>query len=201
MWEKIKKWWLVFRQRRIMKKMTKNNEFCPPKRKPNKVPWVIMTQDGKIRMHAPTYPEVERTDGAKQCDPWFGVDESLPRICPRCDGNTTPSKIDDRVVACLSCKRMFMTDDAYGDPNIQRDITHANAGVTPRQTKIVPYPHLKGPFSAQDAIDAMRIRREIELDQARAFGEGYTRGKHGMSRAEYNEKKKKERENEENKNE
>jgi hypothetical protein len=120
-------------------------------------------------------------------DPWFGVDEKLPRTCPNCGSNTVPSKIDDRLVACLNCKLVFATQEAMDDPNIQRDLTHANAGMTP---KITPTPPPEEPIvdriSAQDVMDVLHIRREIELDQARAFGEGYTRGKYGMSRAEYN---------------
>lgn len=61
-------------------------------------------------------------------DPWFGVDEGLPRVCPNCDSNTVPSKIDDRVAACLNCKMMFLTEGAYLDPNIQRDIVHTKVG-------------------------------------------------------------------------
>jgi hypothetical protein len=78
---------------------------------------------------------------------------------------------------------MFMTPEAHDDPNIQRDITHANAGVTPKQTK------MRGRILGQDVMDVLQIKREIELGQARAFGRGYAIGKYGMSREEYNKKK------------
>jgi len=62
-------------------------------------------------------------------DIWCGVDPKLPRECPLCGGPNTPSKIDDRMVACFSCKQVYMTSEAFDDPNIQRDITHAQAGI------------------------------------------------------------------------
>jgi len=64
------------------------------------------------------------------CDPWFGTDLKLPRVCPLCSGPTVPSKIDDRVVACYACKQVYMTEEAFADPNVQRDITHVYAGIS-----------------------------------------------------------------------
>lgn len=145
-------------------------------------------------------------------------DPSLPKICTNCGAPTSPSKIDDRLVACIPCKMVFMTDEARDDPNIQRDLTHANLGVTPRMTttkpcgkweqmvrswweqsdKSTPWeeywaelkssgPDLKGMYG--QAIDIIRDR---EIREAQAFGEGYTRGKYGVSREAYNQKKRKE---------
>ena len=62
-------------------------------------------------------------------NPWLGVDERLPRRCPLCNGLCTPSKVDDRMVACFACKEVYMSQEAFADPNIQRDITHAQAGI------------------------------------------------------------------------
>ena len=63
-------------------------------------------------------------------DPWFGVDSRLPRVCPLCSGPNTPSHVDDRLVACLNCKQVYMTSEAFDSPDIQRDITHARAGIS-----------------------------------------------------------------------
>lgn len=63
-------------------------------------------------------------------DPWFGVDPRLPRECPLCGGATVPSKIDDRLVACFVCKQVYMTSEAFDDPNVQRDMIHAKAGIS-----------------------------------------------------------------------
>ena len=64
---------------------------------------------------------------------WLGTDPRLPRLpreCPICGGPTNPSKIDDRMVACFACKQVYMTTEAFDDPNIQRDMTHAQNGIS-----------------------------------------------------------------------
>lgn len=45
---------------------------------------------------------------------------------------------------------------------------------------------VQGRISGQGIMDVLEIKHDIGLGQAAAFGEGYTRGKYGMSRAEYN---------------
>lgn len=61
---------------------------------------------------------------------WLGVDPRLPRECGLCGNPTTPSKIDDRMVACYGCTLVFMTEECHDDPNIQRDLTHCRAGIS-----------------------------------------------------------------------
>lgn len=115
-------------------------------------------------------------------------DPRLPKNCPKCGRFVEQSKIDDRVAGCRNCNMVFVTKEAYDDPNFQRDITHANLGITPKQTKVVPLPNL---HMLSDAVDIIRMR---EIDRARAFGQGYTLGKFGMTRKELNEKMRKEEE-------
>lgn len=197
MWKKIKKWWL----KRKMRKALKSTVFQPPIEQsaaprntgepPFGIPHWLNMPESVLESESLLEQRV------RQCN---YIEPELPTHCPQCNTPVTPSKIDDRVVACVWCKLMMITKEAHNDPNIQRDITHANAGVTPKQTKVPTLNMEKirdfGGISAQDVMDVLHIKREIELDQARAFGEGYTLGKHGMSREEYNKKKRENLENE-----
>jgi hypothetical protein len=159
MWKRIKKWW---------KRKT-------PKHKP-------ITLDELLS--APMYDPGRR--GVTACRDKFSKlnqpEPELPKTCPQCGSTVAASRIDDRVVGCRRCNIMFMTKEAHDDPNIQRDITHANAGVTPKQRKIIA----GGPIDQGMVSEAIQHIRDREIENARMFGEGYTRGKYGMSRAEYN---------------
>jgi hypothetical protein len=130
------------------------------------------------------FPRKEYLYPPTPADPWKSVDSRLPRICPMCKSNTVPSKIDDRMVACLQCTQVFMSQEAYEDPNIQRDITHAQAGISTSQTPMRQV--IKDDKLGQSVMDELRRRRDNEIRDARMFGEGYTRGKYGMSRKEFN---------------
>ena len=113
MFKKLKFWWL----KRKLRKTMKNTKFIRPA-------WL----DDPMVIRVP--PKEKAQTNFNRSEP------ELPQSCPKCGGPVTPSKIDDRVVACVPCKLMFLTQAAYDDPNIQRDITHANAGITPRMNKI-----------------------------------------------------------------
>lgn len=196
MWKKIKAWWI----KRKIRKALKNTVFQPPIKRTAGA--IILDEFDELGPPcADKKVEEQRQKWLKYLKgpaPAFNHPESeLPQFCPQCNTAVTPSRIDDRVVGCRRCNMMFVTKEAHDDPNIQRDITHANAGITPKQTKMSPRDRI---IAHEGIMDVLWIKREIELDQARAFGEGYTRGKHGMSRAKYNEKMKQERENLENEN-
>ena len=46
-------------------------------------------------------------------------DPSLPVVCTACGRPTSPSEIDDRLVACISCKMVYMTAEAENDPTFK----------------------------------------------------------------------------------
>jgi len=182
MLKRLKKWWLGRKIKKLKREYKRpawlddSNVYIPPERaKPQAI--VILDEFAKI------------DKGYKDVLTRLNRPESeLPQECPSCGGPVTPSKIDDRVAACLPCKLMFITQGAYDDPNIQRDITHTNAGVTPRMKKMPPS------TQHMSAIDIWRMRRENEINQARAFGQGWTYGRYGMSREEYNKMRRQENE-------
>lgn len=104
--KRVRFWRIRRKLRKEIKRMKKAYEFLPP-------------LTSLLPLSLPTTP-----------DPWRGVDKSLPRTCSTCGVLNVPSKIDDRMVACLRCKRVYMTKEAYDDPNIQRDMIHAQAGIS-----------------------------------------------------------------------
>lgn len=151
-------------------------------------------------------------------------DPSLPVMCTACGRPTQASKVDDRLVACIPCKMVFMTAETADDPNIARDLTHANLGITPRITTTAPrskwekmvygwweksnksiswedyWAELKsqGPDLRRSYGEAIDLIREREMREAGAFGRGYTHGKYGISREEFNKQKREELEDDEN---
>ncbi len=209
MWKKIaklcKRWWLKRKIRREIKRMNREQLWKPPigrsvKSEPFFTPKtaqaVILDEFAKIPLRIEAHLETERVKSPDI----NASDSKLPTRCPNCDNLVTPSLIDDRVAGCTFCKMMFLTQAAHDDPNIQRDITHANAGITPKQTKVQPdMEKIRGmgaPIYSQEILNIWHMRRENEINQARAFGEGYTRGKYNMSREEFNKKKQEEDEKE-----
>lgn len=154
--KKLKLWWL----KRKMRKAMKNTKYIRPA-------WL---DDPMVGYLPPKKVDFNRPKS------------ELPQSCPECGGPMTPSKIDGRVAACMSCNYTFLTKAAWEDPNIQRDITHANAGITPRPSKIY----------ASGEIDQDIKDREIR--EARAFGQGWTYGRYGISREEYNAMRRRENE-------
>lgn len=155
LWRRLKLWNLKWRMRRTLKRTV----FQPPLTGPRKTKIEYLDEFTEItlkgnkifydlgsRLKVPAVgPITEHYCGnmhdevSRQLpllsrlglpDPWLGVDSRLPRECPLCGAKTVPSKVDDRMVACYTCKEVFLTAEALDDPNIQRDLTHCKAGIS-----------------------------------------------------------------------